>query len=98
MESRNQWLINLSKEDIWAEQLDTIPSMICHSYPQLRTMAENGRIYSVILQCKELYETLYKIPLIMAMIIIAENPVYKDKQGYSNNMRIKILIHGNIHL
>lgn len=91
MNSRNnQWLIDLSKEDIWAEHLESVPAMICYSYAQLRRMAESGQVYGVMLQCKDLYEALYRIPLIMAMIVIESDPSYKEKQGYSDVIRLAL--------
>lgn len=32
MDWKNQWLIDLSREDIWAENLEDIPSMIHFAY------------------------------------------------------------------
>ena len=86
----NQWLIDLSKENIWAEQINSIPSMICYSYNQLKSLAEDGQVYGVMLQCKDLYESLYKIPLIMAMIVIENDPAYKEKQDYTDVIRLAL--------
>ncbi|MCR4788909.1 MAG: ATP-binding protein [Lachnospiraceae bacterium] len=91
MTGRNQWLIDLSsKESVWAKELDPIPSMIWTSYSQLRNLAENGQVYGSMLQCKDLFEMLYKIPIIMAMIVIDSDPKYKDGSAYTDIIRTEL--------
>lgn len=40
----NQWLIELSKEDIWSDHTESIPSMIYQAYSQLKALAMNGQV------------------------------------------------------
>ena len=87
MDRKNQWLIDLSREDIWAENLEDIPSMIHFAYIQLKNLTENGQVYGVLLQTKDCYESLYKIPVLMALIILENNPENKDKKDYAEIIR-----------
>jgi len=88
MRSSNQWLINLSKnESLWATELDTLPSMIHFEYMQLKRLAQEGQVYGVLLQCKDTYETILKIPVIMALVLIDSDPKYKDGSDYSDIMK-----------
>lgn len=87
MDRKNQWLIDLCREDIWAKKLEDVPSMIHFAYMQLKTLAENGQVYGVLLQTKDCYESLYKIPVLMALIILENNPENKDKKDYAEIIR-----------
>ncbi len=91
MENRNQWLKELGcNEQLWAKQLGTIPSMIKLSYVQLRNLAKDGQVYGVMLQCKDLYETLYKIPIIMTLIIIDSDAKYKEESAYTDILKASL--------
>ncbi len=88
MRSSNQWLINLSKdESLWAKELDSVPSMIHFEYMQLKNLAEQGQVYGVLLQCKDTYETILRIPVIMALVVIDSDPKYKDGSEYNDIMK-----------
>ena len=79
MQPSNQWLINLSKtESVWATELNEVPSMIHFEYVQLESLAREGQVYGVLLQCKDTYEAILKIPVIMALVIIDSDSKYKD--------------------
>ena len=87
MRASNQWLINLSKDELlWATELDEVPSMIHFEYVQLKNLAREGQVYGVLLQCKDTFEMLLKIPVIMALVIIDSNPKYKDGPEYAEIM------------
>ena len=86
--SSNQWLINLSKdESLWAKDLATLPSMIHFEYMQLKSLAAQGQVYGVLLQCKDTYETILRIPVIMALVVIDSDPKYKDGSEYNDIMK-----------
>ena len=86
--SSNQWLIDLSKdESLWAKDLETLPSMIHFEYEQLKNLAAEGQVYGVLLQCKDTYETIIKIPAIMALVIIDSDSKYKDGSEYNDIMK-----------
>ena len=88
MQPSNQWLINLSKnESLWTQQLDSVPSMIYFEYAQLKSLAREGQVYGVLLQCKDTYETILKIPVIMTLVIIDSDPKYKDGAEYAEIMK-----------
>lgn len=88
MSSSNQWLIDLSKnESLWTKDLAAFPSMIHFEYAQLKSLAQEGQVYGVLLQCKDTYETILKIPVIMALVIIDSNPQYKDGAEYAEIMK-----------
>lgn len=83
MGRNNQWLIELNKsEDLWAKDIENLPAMINLSYEQLISMVEDGRVYGVMLQIKDLYETLLKIPIIMSLIILDSDSKYKEGSSY----------------
>ena len=87
MRSSNQWLIDLSKdESLWATELDELPSMIHFEYAQLKSLAQEGQVYGVLLQLKDMYETILKIPVIMTLVIIDSDPKYKDCSEYKDIM------------
>ena len=87
MKASNQWLINLSKdESLWATELDEVPSMIHFEYAQLKSLAQEGQVYGVLLQCKDTFETILKIPVIMALVIIDSDSKYKDGSEYAEIM------------
>lgn len=84
MENRNSWLKELSRnEKMWAIELNAVPSMIKLQYTRLKNLAEEGQVYGVMLQIKDVYETLCKIPNIMALIVIESNKTYKDDPIYA---------------
>lgn len=88
MQPSNQWLINLSNnESLWATELNEVPSMIHFEYAQLKGLAREGQVYGVLLQCKDTYETILKIPVIMALVIIDSVPIYKDGAEYAEIMK-----------
>ncbi len=88
MRSSNQWLINLSKdESLWAKDLAALPSMIHFEYMQLKSLAAQGQVYGVLLQCKDTYETILRIPVIMALVVIDNDPQYKDGSEYNDIMK-----------
>lgn len=87
MADKNQWLIDLGREDIWAEEIGNIPSMLDYSYHLLRYLVENGRVYGSMLQCQNFYEALMKIPVIMCLIVIENEPANKDRKEYSEVIR-----------
>ena len=88
MRSSNQWLINLSKDELlWAKNLATLPSMIHFEYMQLKNLAAQGQVYGVLLQCKDTYETVLRIPVIMALVVIDSDPKYKDGSEYNDIMK-----------
>ena len=88
MRSSNQWLINLSKdESLWAKNLETLPPMIHFEYTQLKSLAAKGQVYGVLLQCKDTYETVLRIPVIMALVVIDSDPKYKDGSEYNDIMK-----------
>ena len=89
-ESRSQWLADLSREDVWAEEIGHLPSMLYHGYMQLRHLAESGRVYGVMLQCKDFYESLYRIPAIMALAFMESIPGNKDRQEYAEVIRASL--------
>lgn len=90
LQNSNQWLIDLSQENMWADEIDGIPSMLFYSYQLLRKLAQNGQVYGVMLQCKDLYEALYKIPTIMSLIIIENTPSNKEKDEYSDVIKASL--------
>ena len=88
MRSSNQWLIDLSKdESLWAKDLATVPSMIHFEYMQLKKLAAQGQVYGVLLQLKDTYETILKIPVIMTLVLIDSDPIYKDGSEYNDIMK-----------
>ena len=88
MSTSNQWLIDLSKtESLWATELNDVPSMIYFEYSQLKRLAQEGQVYGVLLQCKDTYETILKIPVIMALVIIDSDPKYKGGSEYVEIMK-----------
>lgn len=88
MGNRNQWLKELGcNEQLWAKELEDIPSMIKLSYVQLYELAQDGQVYGVMLQCKDLYEILYKIPIIMLLIIIDSDAKYKEGTAYTEILK-----------
>ena len=88
MQPSNQWLINLSEtESLWATELNEVPSMIHFEYAQLKGLAREGQVYGVLLQCKDMYETILKIPVIMALVIIDSDSKYKDGAEYAEIMK-----------
>ena len=91
MENRNQWLKELScNEQLWAKELEDVPSMINLSYVQLNNLAKEGQVYGVMLQCKDLYETLYKIPIIMSLVIIDSDAKYKEGSAYTDILKASL--------
>lgn len=91
MESKNQWLKDLGcDEQLWAKELNNIPSMIYLSYVQLNNLAKDGQVYGVMLQCKDVYEMIIKIPVIMSLIIINSDARYKEGSVYSDIMRASL--------
>ena len=91
MNNANQWIKNINKDDnYWAKNLDNVPTMICYSYRQLKELTHEGQVYGAMLQCKDLYELLYKIPIIMVLIIIESNPKYKDFSAYTDIIKASL--------
>lgn len=84
----NQWIIELGEnDDYWATDLESIPNMICISYRHLRVLTKDGKVYGAMLQCKDVFELICKTPLIMALIFLDENPMYKESKLYSDIIR-----------
>ena len=87
----NQWLIDIwSKEYAQAKKLDSIPSMLYYSYDQLMELIKDGQVYGALLQIKDVFEQLYKIPIVMALIILDTESQYKDKKEYSDIIKAAI--------
>lgn len=85
MSDKNQWLKDLcGEDDLWATEFSAIPSMIKSQYDNLRRLAEDGQVYGVMLQCKDLYESLHKVPIVMVLIIMENDPVYKGSEEYAS--------------
>lgn len=86
---RNQWLIDLSNDsEFWCvDDISTDeqmwPSMITIQYDELHKMAIDGNVYGCLLMIKDIYETLMKIPVIMAAIVL-KNIADKDCVEYRN--------------
>ena len=80
---QNEWLKKLGlDESIWAfDNSDVFPSVFNAEYRYLRELAMQGQIYGVMLQAKDIYETLIKLPVIMALIIL-ENEADPDSSVY----------------
>ena len=88
---RNQWLIDIwDKEYARAEGLDNVPAMLCYSYNQLINLVKNGQVYGVLLQIKDVFEQLYKIPLVMTLIVLDSESKYKDEKEYSDIIKSAI--------
>ena len=61
MNSRGDWLRNLLKEDIWANNLEDIPAIIVRSYNQLKEFADDGQVYGIMLLLKDVYSDILTI-------------------------------------
>ena len=74
MDKQNQWLRDLGCDGtMWpADDYDSLPSVINFEYGYLRTLAENGNLYGVLLQIRDVFELVMKIPCVMALIIIEQ--------------------------
>lgn len=70
--NKNQWLKDLGFDDSgWPDQhKNCMPSAVCFEYDYLRTLAKDGNMYGVLLQIRDIFETLMKIPCIMGIIIL----------------------------
>lgn len=91
MDNRNKWLVDLiDRDDIWAEDLDRIPVMIKYSYVQLKKLVSDGQVYGVMLQLKDLYESLYKIPIIMTLVVLESDDKYKEGNSYAEVIKAAI--------
>ena len=64
--------------------------MIKLSYVQLNNLAKDGQVYGVMLQLKDLYESLYKIPVIMSLIIIDSDAKYKEGSAYADILKASL--------
>ena len=71
----NQWLRDLGNDDsLWpSEYREVLPSAVNFEYDYLRALAKDGNVFGVLLQIRDVFETLMKIPCVMGMIIIDEN-------------------------
>lgn len=88
MENRNRWLVELNdNKDLWASETDSIPAMIKYSYTQLRNLVADGQVYGAMMQFKDLYESLHKIPVIMSLIIIDSDEKYKEGDAYADILK-----------
>lgn len=70
--NKNQWLKDIGFDDsAWPDQYKScMPSALCFEYDYLRTLAKDGNMYGVLLQIRDVFETLMKIPCIMGIIIL----------------------------
>ena len=85
MSDKNQWLKDLcGEDDLWATEFSAIPSMIKSQYDNLRRLAEDGQVYGVMLQCKDLYESLHKVPIVMVLIIMENDPEHRGSEEYAS--------------
>lgn len=85
MTDKNQWLIDLYNDpDLWAKDLHDLPAMISFSYEQLREFARQGQVYGIMLQCKDLFESLMKVPVLMALITVNSE---SDETSYREVMK-----------
>lgn len=75
MENNNEWLRQLGKDDsLWPKNNhDCNPSVINFEYDVLREMAEKGNLYGCVLQIKDVFELVMKIPCVMGIIIMMHN-------------------------
>ena len=71
----NQWLRDLGNDNsLWpSEYREVLPSAVNFEYDYLRALAKDGNVFGVLLQIRDVFETLMKIPCVMGMIIIDEN-------------------------
>lgn len=67
-----------NNDEYWADNVDSIPSVIHDEYNRLRCLAKENDLFGVLLKCKDVYEIVLKIPTIMALIVIKHD---KDNDG-----------------
>ena len=81
MTDRNQWLKDLGNQsELWAEHTDDIPAMLSFSYGLIQRFAKEGQVYGIMLQCKDLFEFLMKVPVLMALIIADSYEDHAEQQ------------------
>ena len=75
-----QWLIDLGNNDeFWADPDNAVfPIYVVNQYNSLREFARNGNLYGLMLQIKDLFETLLKIPCVVALSILTENEAVEE--------------------
>lgn len=84
----NAWLKKLVEDmPVQVGNRDDFPAVLNFEFSYLLTLAKTQRLYGVVLQIKDVFETMIKIPCVMAMIILIEeykgNPeVYSEIMDY----------------
>lgn len=93
MERKNNWLTELSEDsNYWVDDFlheSNIPSVIVFEYDELKHLSKAGNVYGVLLQMKDLFETIIKVPIIMSWGVIEEEC---DKESDSYQELIYLLL------
>lgn len=75
MENENRqntdWLKELADDaSLWEERAyEEMPAVIAHEYKRLHELAEDGNVYGVMLQIKDVYEIILKYPCVLGLCI-----------------------------
>ena len=65
----SEWLTKLSQdESLWIADVESFPEPIVYNYKRLHEMAEAGNVYGCLLQIRDIYEMVMKIPVITSLI------------------------------
>ena len=79
------WLIGYSKDCKWeaGEELKGVPTVLTEPYRQLGNLAKSGNVYGVLMQLKDVFELILKIPALMSIIILetAKDTCESDAYG-----------------
>ncbi len=80
-----EWLKKLAAdESLWVpEAYEIMPAVIAHEYYQLHNLAEEGNVYGVILQIKDVYEAIIKYPCVLALSILQYAQTDENKAAYN---------------
>lgn len=67
-----RWLGNLISKTSWPDEnkIHSWPNSIILQYSQLQKVAEDENLYGVMLQTKDLFEEIIKLPTIMSLIVL----------------------------
>lgn len=88
------WLKKISEDKSnWNEELfgeNRWPVPISCNYKRLYEIASEGNVYGCLLQIKDLYEILMRIPVIMALIYLDNN--YADELVKEKNILKKLIL------
>ena len=84
------WLKEIeANDDNWVDvtELNCVPTPIVYAYDRLRTLAREGNVYGTILEIKDFFELIIKLPVVISFMFIDKNGIDVEDDTILNLVR-----------